>query len=565
MKNDTFQLLEKHFDTAFAAPDGINKLRELILTLAMRGKLVPQNPKDPPASELLKKIEAEKKLLVKKGKIKKAKPLSEIKTEEVPHILPDGWEWVRFGNIAQHNSGKTLDKSRNTGQPRDYITTSNLYWGRFELENVRQMPIRDEELEKCTATKKDLLICEGGEAGRAAVWDFDSSICFQNHIHRARFYCNIDPYYALRYFEKLNATGEINRYRKGVGISNMSSKALASIAFPLPPLIEQHRIVVKIDQLMACCDELEKLRTDRERMRVLVHTAAIQKLLDAAAQGGHTSAWKFLTRYFDDLYTVKENVAELRKSILQLAVMGKLSSQSQEDESVDDLLSQVQKKKQRLKIKKSTEPINTSTPLGYEIPQTWRWQSLEDLLVFGPTNGFSPRAVEYETKVRSLTLSATTSGKFKGEHSKYIDTDIPEDSHLWLRDGDVLVQRGNTIEYVGVPAVYHGSPGVFIYPDLMMKLRLSEPLDVDYVYYAMSSEPSRNYLRSHASGTSGTMPKINQKTLKSLPIPIPPLSEQHRIVAKIDQLMALCKTIEQQIDAATLKQTELLDAVIAEV
>jgi type I restriction enzyme S subunit len=187
------------------------------------------------------------------------------------------------------------------------------------------------------------------------------------------------------------------------------------------------------------------------------------------------------------------------------------------------------------------------------------------LLVFGPTNGFSPRAVEHETKVRSLTLSATTSGIFKGEHSKFIDVAIPEESDLWLRDGDILVQRGNSIEYVGVSAIYRGNPGVFIYPDLMMKMRLSEAVDIDYVYYAMSSEPIRNHLRSHASGTSGTMPKINQKTLKSLPLPIPPLAEQHRIVAKIGQLMTLCDKLDGWIGATTGKQSELLNAVMAEV
>ena len=266
-------LLEQHFDIAFAAPDGIKKLRELILTLAMQGKLVPQDPNDQPASELLKEIEAEKRRMVKAGKIREPKPLPEIKPDEVPYELPKSWEWVRFANIAQHNSGKMLDKSRNKGKYRDYITTSNLYWGFFELDNVRQMPISDEEIEKCTARKGDLLLCEGGEAGRAAVWFYDNEVCFQNHIHRARFYCDIDPYYAYRFFEKLNATGEINQYRQGVGISNMSGKVLASIVLPFPPLAEQKRIVARIDQLMARCDELEKLRAERDQKQTALLNA----------------------------------------------------------------------------------------------------------------------------------------------------------------------------------------------------------------------------------------------------------------------------------------------------
>jgi len=120
------------------------------------------------------------------------------------------------------------------------------------------MLIREDELEKCTAKKDDLLICEGGEAGRAAMWPFDSEVCFQNHIHRARFYKDIDPYFVYRFFEKLSATGEINQHRKGEGIYNMSSKALASIVFPLPPQPEQHRIVARTDQLMTLCDQLDQ-------------------------------------------------------------------------------------------------------------------------------------------------------------------------------------------------------------------------------------------------------------------------------------------------------------------
>ncbi len=254
---------------------GIKKLRELILELAVRGKLVPQNPNDDPASALLQKIAKEKVHLLKIGAIKKERPLPDIDDNERSFELPQGWAWVRFGSVAQHNSGKTLDRGRNTGKLREYITTSNLYWGRFDLGNVRQMPIGDDELEKCSAKKGDLLICEGGEAGRAAVWPYDYDVCFQNHIHRARFYGGIDPYFAYRFFEKINASAEIDQHRKGVGISNMSSKALASIVMPLPPLAEQHRIVAKVDELMVLCDQLEKQQTHS----IEAHQALVETLL----------------------------------------------------------------------------------------------------------------------------------------------------------------------------------------------------------------------------------------------------------------------------------------------
>ena len=153
------KLLARHFEIALETPDGITKLRDLILTLAMKGKLLPQNMNDQPASKLLKEIEAEKKRQVKEGEVKTQKQFDEIGLNDLPYNVPNGWIWVRFGQIAQHNSGKTLDSGRNVGQLREYITTSNLYWGKFLFENNRQMPIRDEELDKCTAKKGDLLIC----------------------------------------------------------------------------------------------------------------------------------------------------------------------------------------------------------------------------------------------------------------------------------------------------------------------------------------------------------------------------------------------------------------------
>jgi type I restriction enzyme S subunit len=570
MNTSTLAHLQKHFDLAIIAPDGIKRLRELILTLAMQGKLVPQDLNDQPACELLKEIEAQKKRLVKEGKIKEPKPLPEIKPEDVPYEVPKGWEWVRLGGIAQHNSGKTLDGGRNTGILHDYITTSNLYWGRFELSNMRQMPIREDELEKCTVKKNDLLICEGGEAGRAAVWFFDKEVCFQNHIHRVRFYHCIDSFYAYRLFELMNCTGVIEQYRKGVGISNMSSKALASIPFPLPPLAEQKRIVAKIDQLMAACDVLEKQRNSQQQMRQDIHSATITRLLDAANPADADNAWNFVQKHFSELYSVKENVAELRKAILQLAVMGKLARQDPKDQPASEILKEIEDEKKRLvkegKIK-AFKPLPEIKPedVLYVLPNGWEWVRLDDILLFGPTNGYSPNAVDYETGIRSLTLSATTSGIFKPEYYKNIVINTKIDEKLWLTDGDILIQRGNALEYVGVSAIYRGPEKTFIYPDLMMKIKLSNLVDVFFIHRSMSSEICRKYLRDRASGTSGTMPKINQETVRSLLLPLPPLAEQKRIVAKVDELMKLCDKLEQGIDNATKKQSAVLEAVVAQV
>jgi type I restriction enzyme, S subunit len=394
------------------------------------------------------------------------------------------------------------------------------------------------------------------------IWD-GGEVIYHYHIWKLKFFLSEIPQKKFLYNYLLEATEKIKASGNGIAMIHMTKERMEKLLVPVPPLAEQHRIVAEIDRLMARCDELEKLRADRSQKLLTVHTAALDNLLKAKESSDFSSAWHFITQNFSELYSVKENVAELRKAILQLAVMGKLVPQDPNDEAVDYLLTKILIEQKQLKQGKPKE--SQPQPLEYKIPLHWKWQCLDSILVSGPTNGFSPQAVDYETPVRSLTLSATTSGKFKGEHSKYIANEIPSDSSLWLHDGDILVQRGNTLEYVGVSAVYRGESNCFIYPDLMMKLRVSSELNTNFIYLAMSSEPCRNFLRSRASGTSGTMPKINQTTLKSLPIPIPPLAEQHRIVAEVDRLMVMCDRLEESIEALKDKQTDLLNALMSQV
>lgn len=231
------------------------RLKKSILQEAIEGRLVPQDPNDEPASVLLDKIRAEKKRLVKEGKLKK-KDLEEIpiSEDEKPFEIPKSWEWVRIGTIFNHSSGKQLSGSNTEGALREYITTSNLYWGRFELDNLKSMYYKDSELEKCTAKQGDLLVCEGGDIGRSAIWPYDYDICLQNHVHRLRPYDNRYTklvYYIMWYYKSVGLIGG-----KGIGIQGLSASALKQIAIPLPPLAEQKRIVAKIEQLLGEIDKL---------------------------------------------------------------------------------------------------------------------------------------------------------------------------------------------------------------------------------------------------------------------------------------------------------------------
>ena len=246
-------------------------LKKSILQEAVQGKLVPQDPDDEPASVLLERIRVEKQKLIKAGKIKKSKHESVIVTrdkipyeiidgkerciaDEVPFEIPDSWCWCRLGTIFQHNTGKTLNSSNHQGTMMQYITTSNLYWDRFELDKLREMLFTDSEVEKCTVTKGDLLVCEGGDIGRAAIWNYDYPMRIQNHIHRLRSYAPVEVYFFYYVFYLYKRAGLIGG--KGIGIQGLSSNAIDKLLIPLPPLAEQKKIVAKIEELMQYCDKL---------------------------------------------------------------------------------------------------------------------------------------------------------------------------------------------------------------------------------------------------------------------------------------------------------------------
>lgn len=276
--------------------------------------------------------------------------------DEVPFEIPESWEWVRLGEIYQHNTGKALNASNRSGELLTYITTSNLYWNRFEIDSLREMYFSESEIEKCTATKGDLLVCEGGDIGRAAIWPYDTDIRIQNHIHRLRPYSEICTEYYYYIFFLYKHAGWIGG--KGIGIQGLSSNALHALLFPLPPLSEQYRIVTKIKEFEPFLDKY----------------AQAEKRLNN------------LNTQFPDL---------LKKSILQEAVQGKLVPQDPTDEPASVLLERIRAEKEQLikagKIKRDKHEsvifrrdnshyekldgiercIDDEIP--FDLPESWEW------------------------------------------------------------------------------------------------------------------------------------------------------------------------------------------------
>jgi len=278
-----WQRLAEHFDTLFTTEASIDALKQTILQLAVMGKLVPQDPNDEPASELLKRIAKERAKLEAEGKIKKSKPLPPVGEDEQPFVAPAGWEWVRFGAIATTRLGKMLDAAKNRGDLKPYLRNSNVQWFQFELDDIKEMRLAPDELDELRLEDGDLLICEGGEPGRCAIWrSATEEMYFQKALHRARPNGGVLAEYLQMILRQDAVSGALGAYFTGATIKHFAGDKLTAYVIPLPPVKEQNRIVAKVDELMALCDRLKadiaESRTLSSKLSATVADAVLESL-----------------------------------------------------------------------------------------------------------------------------------------------------------------------------------------------------------------------------------------------------------------------------------------------
>jgi type I restriction enzyme S subunit len=392
--------LLQHLDLIAAAPDGVKRLRELILELAVRGKLVPQDSNDEPASELLKRIQAEKSRLVAEGKIKKDKPLPAIGEEEKPFDLPMGWEWVRLANVVAVLNGRAYSKDELLDRGTPVLRVGNL----FTSNHWYYSDLLLEEDKYCDAG--DLIFSWSASFG-PFIWQ-GPKVIYHYHIWKLQPFREADTCREFLNKFLLEKTQEIKSAGHGVSMIHMTKEKMEKVVVPLPPLPEQHRIVAKVDELMALCDQLEARETEGGK----AHATLVKTLLDTLTapsqvsggtgtvrpdrfpkpvrsdsgvpsapsrmDGDFTRHWERIARHFDTLFTTEASIDALKQTILQLAVMGKLVPQNPDDEPASELLKRIQAEKAKLiaegKIRKDKPlPAIGEEEKPFELPAGWEW------------------------------------------------------------------------------------------------------------------------------------------------------------------------------------------------
>ncbi|EIV4584677.1 restriction endonuclease subunit S [Salmonella enterica subsp. houtenae serovar 38:z4,z23:-] len=551
---------------------GIKKLRELILELAVRGKLVPQDPNDEPASELLKRIAAEKAELVKLGKIKKPKPLPEISEEEKPFELPEGWEWVALQAICSLENG---DRSKNYPNKSTLVETGIPFVnaGHLENGNIRQedmtfiTPEHFSILRSGKFLDGDILFCLRGSLGKSAIVQNLSGAIASSLVIVRVFEPTFNKYIHL-YFDAPLSYDFINKYDNGTAQPNLAATDLARFLVPLPPLDEQSRIVNKITELMTLCDQLEQhsltsLDAHQQLVETLLTTLTGSQNADELAEN-----WARLSEYFDTLFTTEASIDALKQTILQLAVMGKLVPQDPNDEPASELLKRITQEKVQLvkdgKIKKQKPlPPISDEEKPFELPEGWVWCRLGELALKSEA-GWSPQC---ENTPRSgeqwgvLKISAVTWGEYQPEENKALPAHLSPREEYEVKENDFLISRANTAELVARSVVVpENTPNNLMLSDKIIRFEFSSFVSAHYISIVNNSLFSREYYKEVAGGTSSSMKNVSRNQVSELIIGLPGYNEQLKIVENITKYIQICEALTSKIQSAQQTQLHLADA-----
>ena len=555
-----------HYERIADAPDAIARLRRFILDLAVRGNLVPQEAKDEPASELLKRITKEKARLVKAGEVRTPKPIPAL--PEPPFPIPSNWRWSQLAEVGvlspRNEAPDTLEAS---------FVLMPLIAAEYGVANQHEVRTWGE-------IKKGYTHFAEGDVGLAKI-----TPCFENgksavfrsltggigagttelHIVRPLF---VDQDYILLFLKSPHfiETG-IPKMTGTAGQKRVPTEYFAHSPFPLPPLAEQRRIVAKVDELMSLCDRLETARAGREAVRDRLAAASLARFNAPDAETFQADA-RLALDALPALTTRPDQIQRLRQTILNLAVRGKLVPQDANDEPASELLKRIAKeqtgpqavKKARRSGETDVSSLRTDTPL----PVGWLWTNIDEIAL-SMRYGTSTKCEYAAPGVPVLRIPNVSDGVVSLDDMKFGPLTDGEVRDLALNAGDLLMIRSNgSLDIVGRSAVVTPEADGMAFAGYLVRLRLSlANIKPEYIGLALNSTDVRDQIEKPIRSAVG-LKNVNLTEFGALTIPLPPLTEQHRIVAKVDALMALCDRLEASLTATAATCRRLLDALLAE-
>ncbi|MDC0611360.1 restriction endonuclease subunit S [Vibrio sp.] len=557
---------------------GIKKLRELILELAVRGKLVPQDPTDEPASVLLERIAQKKIQLVKEGAIPKTKSLPPIQSDDIPKDLPLGWEVIRLGNItSKMGSGSTPRGGQKAYVEKGiiFLRSQNVWNEGIKLDDVAYISCDvHEKMSNTRVQPGDVLLnITGASLGRTSIFpDEFIEANVNQHVTIIRLIeLGMNKFVHIGLMSPMVQKLVWGR-QVGMAIEGLSKKVLEQFEFPIPPLKEQHRIVAKVDELMKLCDQLEQ----QTEASIAAHQVLVETLLATLTNSKNAEElmenWQRISAHFDTLFTTEESIDQLKQTILQLAVMGKLVPQNPADEPASELLKRIAKEKAQLvkegKIKKQKAlPLITDDEKPFELPEGWAWCRVNDLC----TTENGDRSKRYPNNSDLVDSGIPFFGAYDISGNKLVFSEnlrfitekkFSELSNGKLRHKDfVMLLRGS----VGKTAQFESNKEFatgFINAQMLI-IRLVDLSSDNYLNCFFQSKlywDSINIIKSGA-----VIQQMPASKVVELLIPVPPLSEQNKISEKVDELLCVCNLLISRLRESQSTQLHLTDAIVEQV
>jgi Restriction endonuclease S subunits len=557
----TPEILFEKFGLFADAPDAVERMRELTYQLAVQGKLVPQDPTEESAAILLERIHKARADLLGNRRSRGEAIATELDGDVLPHAAPAGWVWTSLGNVQVFTNGYAFKSDDYQPSGVGIIRMSEL-GANGEIDETNMKYVLDDIAQSLPNMFRvrpgDLLMGMSGSIGKLAINRSNKTYLLNQRVGR------LEPILIEKAFLQVFLKTVEQHYLRisfGMAIKNLSTKQINETPFPLPPLVEQKRIVAKVHQLMALCDRLEAQQQECKTRRAVLARSSLARFTEAPTPGN-------LNLLFHKSYTIPP--ADLRKSILTLAVRGKLVPQDPNDEPAARVLERIDSAPKRAMRTRATDGEECDVPSEleplFELPAGWEWALFRRLPLqasVGIDRGRSMQGPDKAFGYFKMNNIRNSGGVDLSELTR-INATPNEVEAFALADGDFLFNTRNSRELVGKTCVFRpSSDDPVLYNNNILRVKLIVGFSADFLDYWFRSPQGSAELEKLKSNTTNVC-AIYQGKLSGFPCPVPPLAEQGRIVAKVDQLMALVDHLETQLAASRTTAAKLTEAMVSE-
>jgi type I restriction enzyme S subunit len=560
-------LVTKHLPLVSGAPDGFKAMRGLIQELALRGKLTPQDKRDEPATALLRRIAEEQAELIANGVIRQPKQPPELSSDSVEFDLPTSWRWASVASLVLQITDGTHHTPTYLPSGVPFISVKDIDGKTINFNGCKYISKEQHKdiNARCNPEAGDILLCRIGTLGRPTIVDTAQPFSLFVSVGLlklpkksviARFlHLALSSPLLCRQYEVIKAGGShTNKLNLG---------DIPRLCVPVPPLAEQQRIVAKVDELMALCDRLEADQADAEAAHAQLVQALLHSLTQATDAADFRASWQRLSEHFHTLFTTEASVDELKQTVLQLAVMGKLVQRYKTGEPTSTLRRQSTVSEAKAKDGEDSSAVRAHTR-AIQLPQSWEWRHIADVVSI--KHGYAFSSSHFLESVGPYVL--TTPGNFfecggfkdRGGRTKYFDGPVSEE--FVLKPGDLVVaMTEQAAGLLGSAAFIPNDGRTYLHNQRLGKLSFDQSLLAPkYLFHFFNC----SYLRACVAGSSTGM-KVKHTSPEKIGrvlFPLPPLAEQHRIVAKVDELMALCDQLKAQLQQARQQHAQLASVLV---